>query len=313
MSTYPNAYLLLGQCPDAYGEPFCNAGVAWRNECMGICNGYSFWGILCGQNCNVARYPAGDYLCVPAAPSNFYGAANSANPETAIDWSWWDNSSDEQGFRVYENSTNIQELGQNITSWTEGGRQPGTLYTRRVKAYNGNGESTASNDFNVMLPLLAPTSLNAVRAGTLVNLYWTDVSMVNTGYEIEKSLTSGSGFGYIGEVGGNTTSFQDTISLGQILYYRVRAKYGASVFSAYSNEAVISYSRDNIELRVWNNGAYFSVVGEPEGIVTSPLRLSRNGTIFGIVLVDPNSPDASPVRIKLPDAMGGVRALMKYP
>jgi hypothetical protein len=58
------------------------------------------------------------------------------------------------------------------------------------------------------------------------------------------------------------------------------------------------------------DGAEIVMLGcEPEGRLTSALRISRHGVTFGVILVDVADPAASRIRLNTPD---GVRAVRKY-
>lgn len=64
----------------------------------------------------------------------------------------------------------------------------------------------------------------------------------------------------------------------------------------------------DIGLHIQDGAATIRVACEPPGTLTSPLRIHKNGTTYGIILVDPNSPDATKIRIQTPS---GVKALQK--
>ena len=83
-----------------------------------------------------------------------------------------------------------------------------------------------------------PTGLSADVAGPdSISLSWTDNATNETGYRIERSLTSGTGFTEIATVGANVSSYTDTgLTTGTTYYYRVQA-YNAGGTSGYSNEA----------------------------------------------------------------------------
>jgi len=66
----------------------------------------------------------------------------------------------------------------------------------------------------------------------------------------------------------------------------------------------------DIGLRVYNGSETIAIAAEPTGILTSPLRIAKNGVIYGIVLVDPGDPNDSGVRIQ---TSSGIKALRKYP
>ena len=78
-----------------------------------------------------------------AAPSGFGGTALST---TSIRWTWTDNSSTEDGFRLYSGVGDlIAPLAANAVSYNETGLTPDTSYTRYVRAFKGLAESSASN------------------------------------------------------------------------------------------------------------------------------------------------------------------------
>ncbi len=84
----------------------------------------------------------------------------------------------------------------------------------------------------------APSSLTATTASTSqINLAWADNSSNESGFKVERSTSSGSGFAEIGTVGANVKTYSSTgLASGTTYYYRVRA-YNASGNSGYSNTA----------------------------------------------------------------------------
>ena len=66
----------------------------------------------------------------------------------------------------------------------------------------------------------------------------------------------------------------------------------------------------DIGLRVRDGAVTLRIGCEPLGTLTSPVRIPKNGTTYGVVLVDLNSPDASPIRIQ---TSSGTKAWMKLP
>ncbi|GAA0439449.1 hypothetical protein Acor_13990 [Acrocarpospora corrugata] len=75
---------------------------------------------------------------VPTAPSNAH-----FDPHTGV-LMWNDNSSNEQGFRVYQNTTLRATLPEDTTQWG-GGAILQCTDTIRITAYNAAGESAASS------------------------------------------------------------------------------------------------------------------------------------------------------------------------
>jgi len=66
----------------------------------------------------------------------------------------------------------------------------------------------------------------------------------------------------------------------------------------------------DIGLRVHDGSGIIRVAAEPAGTLTSPMRIARNGTIYGIVLTDPGASDASRIRV---NTSSGVKAWAKLP
>jgi PKD repeat protein/N-acetyl-anhydromuramyl-L-alanine amidase AmpD len=83
-----------------------------------------------------------------------------------------------------------------------------------------------------------PTALTAVaNSGSQITLTWADNSTNETGFIIERSLTSGSGFSAIFTSAANATSYVNTgISASTKYYYRIKAT-NASGSSVYTAEA----------------------------------------------------------------------------
>lgn len=64
----------------------------------------------------------------------------------------------------------------------------------------------------------------------------------------------------------------------------------------FSSNSVLAYQ--DIGLRVFDGTKIVSITVEDTGTLTSPLRIAKNGTIYGIILVDPSDPCASKIRIQ---------------
>jgi len=62
-------------------------------------------------------------------------------------------------------------------------------------------------------------------------------------------------------------------------------------------------------LKMYDGEQVVSLGCEPQGTLTSPLRISRGGIVFGVILVDVADPAASRIKMQTPD---GVKAVRKY-
>jgi subtilisin family serine protease len=109
------------------------------------------------------------------------------------------------------------------------GPQPFALVVR--------GAGSLTGPAVVALPS-APSSLTAtVVSKTQINLSWADNSSDETGFKIERSTSSTTGFTQVGTTGPGVTTFQSTGLTGNTTYYyRVRAT-NANGDSGYSNTA----------------------------------------------------------------------------
>lgn len=88
------------------------------------------------------------YTAAPAAPSNLAAAAVST---TEIALTWTDNSNNETSFRIERKTlggsyVEVASAPANSTGATVGGLSPETAYSFRVRARNGNGDSSYSNE-----------------------------------------------------------------------------------------------------------------------------------------------------------------------
>ena len=92
----------------------------------------------------------------------------------------------------------------------------------------------------------APSNLSAARSGSQnkqrIDLAWTDNSMVEAKFVIERSTTSGFTSNLVTyEVGANATSYRDTaIARNTTYYYRVIAVSSTGTRSAPSNVASVT-------------------------------------------------------------------------
>ncbi len=89
-------------------------------------------------------------------------------------------------------------------------------------------------------PVSPPTSLTATAlSSSQIRLNWADTNNNETGYFVERSLSSGSGFAQIASLAANVATFTNTgLAAGTTYYYRVRSSgtQGKNVtYSSYSN------------------------------------------------------------------------------
>jgi len=79
----------------------------------------------------------------PTAPSDLVATIVGSSQ---IDLNWTDNADNETGFKIKRDSSEIAEVGANVTSYSNTGLDPSTTYIYQVCASNDAGDSTYSNE-----------------------------------------------------------------------------------------------------------------------------------------------------------------------
>ena len=84
--------------------------------------------------------------------------------------------------------------------------------------------ATWTTDTPIVLPPTAPSGLTATPVGNQINLSWTDNSSNETGFEIQRKITSGGTFSTLTTVAQNVTTYNNTSLTPATEYcYQVRA------------------------------------------------------------------------------------------
>src|SRR5262245_3652692 len=105
-----------------------------------------FWGVWISQPAQVTIKVA-SANAPPFAPSDLTALPMSRK---RIQLTWTDHSMREQGFAIERADDNtgfkqIAQVGANVLTYTDGGLNPSRTYSYRVRAFNNNGASEASN------------------------------------------------------------------------------------------------------------------------------------------------------------------------
>ena len=184
-------------------------------------------------------------LTVQGVPPS--GLTATAVSNTQINLSWKDNSTGETGFAIERAPTSggtwvqIACVPADRTTYQNIGLTANTTYYYRVRAYKaGVGYSAYSNVALAHTYLLAaPTNLAATAVSdTRINLSWTQTTIGETGFAIERAPASGGIWVQIKTVGANVVTYANTaLTANTTYYYRVRAYKAGVGFSAYSNQA----------------------------------------------------------------------------
>jgi formylglycine-generating enzyme required for sulfatase activity len=159
------------------------------------------------------------------SPSNI---SATAIDDQSIQLTWSHNCSFETGYRLERSSgggyTQIAELGENSTTYTDTGLPVGPNYTYRVKAFTDANESNYATSSTTNTSFSTPTNLIAAAIDDQsIQLTWTDNCVFEDGYRLERS-EDGVSFTQVADLGENITEYTDTgLNYGTNYTYRVKA------------------------------------------------------------------------------------------
>lgn len=191
----------------------------------------------------------------PAAPLNFVATAASS---TQITLTWFDNSSNESGFRIERAFstagpfstgmgpfTVLTTTSANTSQYVDSNLQASTLYYYRISAVNNAGVSNLSNvvSATTQAPPTAPPSppsnlVATPTAATLVALSWSDNSNNESFFKVERSANNGTTYTLVATTSANVHTYMDfNLNPASAYVYRVRASNSLGD-SANSNTAM---------------------------------------------------------------------------
>jgi hypothetical protein len=185
-----------------------------------------------------------------SAPSAPVGLTATPLSGSTVSLAWTDTSSNEESF-VVERKTGAGPFlaiatpsTNDLAAYTDASLDERTTYTYRVKAQNSAfGDSGYSNESTATTLLATPANATAVAASsTLVNVSWTDMSALETGYRVERKVGTGGAFIVMATLPANTGGYTDnSVSAGTFFSYRIQALDNVTpTFSAYSNDASVT-------------------------------------------------------------------------
>ncbi|MCJ7778690.1 MAG: hypothetical protein MUP16_10290, partial [Sedimentisphaerales bacterium] len=208
-------------------------------------------GVDLDENCIVNFYEfsafANNWLLeLPSAPTGL--SATGGDNTVGLDWND-SNESDIAGYNIYRSTTSgsgYSKLNDSLLSdsnYTDNSVTNGTAYYYVVTAVDtSSNESGDSNEVSATphhtTPPAAPTGLTATAGDAKVLLDWNINSEGDlAGYNIYRSITSGSGYAKINTSLRTSSDYNDTsVTNGTTYYYVVTAVDTSSNESGYSSQ-----------------------------------------------------------------------------
>jgi len=166
-----------------------------------------------------------------------------------VSLTWLDTSTNEQGFKIERDNTQITTLLANTTSFQDINLVPDTSYSYRVLSFNDAGNSAYSNEVQVTTkstPPLPPSNLKVTETSPhKISLFWEDNSNNELGFRLERKKLKEE-YTLIAMLPSNTTTSEDMDVTPLTTYsYRVSAYNKAG--SAYSKEIKVT-TQDTLPL-----------------------------------------------------------------
>lgn len=193
---------------------------------------YPYKPVTCGTWSNFAGSAEATVAAVPSPASL---ASTSVNT-TQVCLSWTDTTTSETGFQIERCSgTGCSDFAllatnaANASTYCDTAVSPSTVYSYRVRAVSStfpwnSGYSNVLADVTTLTPV-APSGLVVTWVSEVqLNLSWTDNSVDETGFRIERGDASCNGFSEIATVAANVTTYSNTgLTYATTYCYRVRA------------------------------------------------------------------------------------------
>ena len=172
------------------------------------------------------------------------GLSGTPYLSTRIDLSWVDNAENEVGYQIERKGvtegtyTLVHTTAADVSTHSDAALPTETTYNYRVRAVNGANYSVYTPEITVTTGLTPPTGLSASGVSAFeMDLTWQDNTSAESGYVLERSLSSSSGFEQVASLGANVTAFRDEGLVPETTYfYRLQA-VDANGHSDYSNVA----------------------------------------------------------------------------
>jgi formylglycine-generating enzyme required for sulfatase activity len=233
----------------------------------------------------------------PAPSSVTYSKINFST----IKLSWNDNSNGEDGFKIdkkigdYAWVLGFASVSENIKTWTDNNAEINQNITYRVYAYKGANTSGVALTSLINNSIPAPTNFSAPQTSiTSSVLSWTDNSLGEDKFVIERKLSTETNYSILAEIPGSDTAtktWADTTVPNLIYDYRVRASFD-TFYSAYALKTLnnlfpaptnFTGTQTNITIAtfVWNDNSIGEEKFEIERKLSSEANFIKVGEVTG--------------------------------
>jgi large repetitive protein len=207
---------------------------AYSNTALADATGYTYRvsAVAPGGDLVSAAEVAATTFAPTAAPT---GVAATAVSASRIDLSWTDAAMNETGYRIERRQTTgsgatttfslVVNLGAGVTSYSNPGLAAATGYAYRVSAIAPGGALVSASEVTATTAAVtaAPTLFAATPISkSQIRLNWTDAATNETGYQVERRLTSATVWGTAVPLGAGATTYSDTTGLAAATSYTYR-------------------------------------------------------------------------------------------
>jgi len=163
----------------------------------------------------------------PAAPSDLEVTGVT---RSEVSLAWTDNSNAEDGFKLQRRSglglandyAEIAELGANVTSYIDTGVEQDHAYSYRLQAFKGEIETPWTDEVSAVTAVIPIDLLATPVSDSEIELSWTDVSSLETGYRLERKTAEADEWLVAGQVNADIVVYNDT-GLDEATNYSYRA------------------------------------------------------------------------------------------
>jgi uncharacterized delta-60 repeat protein len=145
---------------------------------------------------------------------------------------WHDNTDAEDGYEIERLNEDtqlfepIEQTSSNYTALVDSSANATSSTNYRIRAFNaaGNSDYVYIKEYDFPEPPIAPTNLTLLLANDKITVSWTDASINETGFILQKSLLNTSSFTQLAQLGPNGNVYEDNqFEPGQLIYYQVAA------------------------------------------------------------------------------------------